>query len=230
MIILSIVLPVHNEEELIENVTLQLHAFLKKKKIDSEIILVENGSTDNSYKIIKNLSSRYKNIVSTSSKKGYGNAILRGYKIAKGKYLCHMPSDGQIDIKVLPKLIKGVDSGNYDLLKVKRLNRENLGRLVVSKIFNLTIMILFQIPYYDINGDPKLFKRSNLKKLNLTYSDSFIDAELMINASKLKWKMKELPMKHLDRAGGKSTRSIGTFTEFFGNTVRYRLFLASKNN
>jgi hypothetical protein len=74
----------------------------------------------------------------------------------------------------------------------------------------------------DINGDPRIFLRKELQTLNLQSKDSFIDAEFTIKLSKLNWKVLEIPIKNIDRYGGKSTRHFGTFIEFFKNIFDYK--------
>ncbi len=222
MIELSLVLPIHNEEAIIESVFRQIYSHLKKYKISFEIILVENGSKDKSLKVIRKISQKYSDTKVAIAEQGYGSAVIEGYSKSRGKYICHMPSDGQVDVSCLPKLLQLIKSGNYDLVKVKRISRENINRYIVSKVFDLVIMLVFQTPFFDVNGDPKMFERKHLKKLKLQCKDSFIDSELMIKASYFKLRINEIPMKNINRYGGKSTRSINTFIEFFRNILLYR--------
>lgn len=222
MIGLSLILPVHNEESIIESVFKRIYNHLKKNKISFEIILVENGSKDKSLEVIHKLSQQYPNTKVVVAEQGYGNAVIEGYRNSTGKYLCHMPSDGQVDVSCIPKLLQLIKSGNYDLVKVKRISRENVSRYIVSKALDFLITLVFQIKFFDVNGDPKMFERRHLKKMKLQFKDSFIDSEVMIKASHLSWRIKEIPMKHINRYGGKSTRSIHTFVEFFKNILLYR--------
>src|ERR1035437_4092013 len=100
MTFLSLTLPVHNEEDIIKKVLTEIIDTLNKCKITYEILLIENGSSDKSPKIVIELSKKYKNVYSFVSPKGYGNAVLKGLKESKSKYVCYMPSDGQIDLAV----------------------------------------------------------------------------------------------------------------------------------
>lgn len=222
MIDLSLVLPVHNEEDIIEKVTDEVIIALNKLKIRYEVILVENGSSDNSLAVIKKLSKNNKAVKWLVAEKGYGSAVIAGLNSAKGKFLGYMPSDGQVDLKILSKLWNSTKKNQFDLLKVKRVTRENLSRSIVSYSFSTIIFLLFGTRYIDVNGSPRIFKKEYFDILSLRSKDSFIDAELLIKASKLKWKIKELPMENIDRYGGKSTRSLKTFMEFFKNIFNYR--------
>lgn len=220
----SLILPVHNEETIIETVVKEVIASLKKIKFTYEVILVENGSTDKSLAVIKKIASGNKNIKILVAKKGYGSAIIKGLKIARGKYVCYMVSDGQVDLALIHKLWKEILIGEYDLVKVKRANRESRVRSLTSWFFNKTISLVFKTPLVDVNGSPRIFLREHVGKLNLQSKDSFIDAEFLVKISKLKWKIKEFPMKNIQRYGGESTRSYKTYFEFFRNIFMYKFF------
>lgn len=222
MILLSLVLPVHNEEEIIETVFGKIFTALKKIKIPFEIILVENGSRDNTLSIIQKLSNKFSNTKVITSKQGYTRAIKAGIKIAKGKYICYMPSDGQADENKIVKLFKLIEDKNYDIVKVKRISRENIIRFLVSISFNLTIFLIFRTKLIDVNGSPRIMLREKYNLLDIKSNDSFGDGEMLIKASILNWKIKEIPMQNIERYGGKSTRSINTFLEFFRNIYNYK--------
>lgn len=222
MLTLSLVLPVHNEEKIIKQAFIEIKKALDKLDIAYECILVENGSSDHSLKIIRKLSGKYPHTKVITASKGYGSAVLAGLKVAQGKYVCYMPSDGQIDLQVFPQLWELTQSGQYDLVKVKRITREGFIRLFVSHIFSGLTALFFNIPLIDINGSPRIFQRKHLKKLDLHYQDSFIDTEFAVKAHQLGWQIKEIPMKTLPRIGGQSTRSWRTFIEFFRNLWEFR--------
>lgn len=223
MINLSLVLPVQNEAEIIKPVYQKILAVLNGLKIRHEVILVENGSTDNSWQKIKKLAENFPETEALWAPKGYGSAVLAGLAKAKGEFVCYMPSDGQIDLTVFPMLWKLAKSRKYKLVKIKRINRESFLRMLISKIFSMIIKVFFNTQFWDVNGSPRIFLRENLLRLNLQCRDSFIDVEFAVKAKKLGWRVKEIPMKTLPRAGGKSTRSLKTFAEFFQNIIYYKI-------
>ncbi len=222
MTLLSLILPVHNEEEVITSVFTKIYNTLKKNDIEFEIILVENGSSDNSLKVLTSLSKKYKYTKTAIAPKGYFSAIKKGASVSKGKYICYMPSDGQSDETKIKKLLEIILKENYDIVKVKRVTRENLIRYFVSRSFSLTMFFIFRTKLIDVNGSPRIILRKNFNLLEIKSNDSFGDAEMLIKASLLNWKIKEIPMENINRIGGKSTRSVKTFTEFFGNIYNYR--------
>ncbi len=219
---LSLILPVQNQASFIQEVIVEINQTLKKAKIKNEIILVENGSTDETLAVLLKLTRKYPNLKTITAKKGYGSAIIAGLKISQGKYVSYMPSDGQLKANLLPKLYQLITTKQYDLVKIKRINRENLLRALVSKIFNLIVSLMFKVNMLDINASPRIFSRKWLKILNLQFKDSFIDCEMAIKAYFLKWKIKEVTAKTLPRLGGKSTVNLKTVQEFIKNLIAYR--------
>lgn len=222
MIEFSLILPVHNESTIIKTVVDEIVAALNKMKISYEIILVENGSTDKSLDVIKELSLKNKGVKTLIAEKGFGSAAIAGLSKAKGKYACYMSSDGQVDLNLISKLWKEIQSDKYDLVKIRRIRRESLVRDLTTWALSISISILFNTKFLDVNGSPRIFLRKHLKKLDLQSKDSFIDAEFLIKISKLNWKIKEIPMKNIERYGGKSTRSINTYLEFIKNIYLYK--------
>lgn len=219
---LSLVLPVVDEEDIITGVVADITSLLTNESIDFEIILVENESKDNTLSVIEKLARKDKRIKVARTKRGYGSAVLAGLKIANGCYVSYMPSDGQIDASILGQLWQEIKKDKYDLVKIKRLNRESFPRFLRSKMFNLLARLLFAIDIRDINGSPRIFRRNKLPVLDLSYLDSFIDTEFAVKAHLLGWKIKEIPMRNLERKGGKTTVNIGTILEFLKNFLIFR--------
>jgi len=217
---LTLILPVLNQEKIIKDAYIDIVKNLNKLKINFEIILVENGSTDNTWEVIKGFKNEF--TIPIKCSKGYGNAVLSGIQIAKGEFISYMPSDGQIDSKIFSKLFNEKLFNNYQIVKVKRTSRESILRFIVMKTFSYILRLVFNTPLLDINGSPKILKSQNIKYLNLQSRDSFIDAELIIKSSNLGWKVIEIPMRNLNRLGGESTRTWRTFWEFFKNIYRFK--------
>lgn len=220
---LSLVLPVHNEADIIQSVYMDVREMLRGLRVPFEIILVENGSSDASPGVLKRLAKTHPDTSVLVAPRGYGSAVLAGLARAKGMYVSYMPSDGQIDLAVFPEVWRLSQTGQWDMVKVKRVTRETWARTVTSRAFSLIMTVLFGIPLYDINGSPRIMLRSKLAGLGLTYTDSFLDAEMVVKATRLGWRIREIPMKTLSRLGGVSTRSAATFIEFFKNIWDFRI-------
>ncbi len=231
---LSVILPVLNEEEIITAVVANLKKVLDKEKIDYELVLVDNGSQDGSLKVVSDLAAvDNRLIVVHTPLKGWGRAIILGWEKANGRYVAHMPSDGQVDPVSLVELLTLLRQQNADIAKIKRVTRESLLRTVNSKIYNLIANLLFNIKVNDTNGCPKMFARVLVKKFDIQSLDSFLDLELLLKARFLGLRVVEIETEGLPRTGGVSNTSMLTVLEFLNNMIKFRFssYLKSwKNN
>lgn len=220
---LSLILPVHNEAEILDGVYDHIYKHLKTLKIRFECLLVENGSTDGSWDTVRRLSAKYPHTRAVRAPKGYGSAVLAALKIAGGRYISYMPSDGQIDMTVFGDLWNLAAADRWEIVKIRRLNRESIVRHFTTWCYTLIMHLRFGTPFVDINGGPRILSRRNILSLKLKDTQSFIDAEMLIQATERGWKIRQVPMRHLNRAGGKSTRSFATYAEFIRNIITYRI-------
>jgi glycosyltransferase involved in cell wall biosynthesis len=219
---LSVILPVYNQADIISPVFDGIYRTISSLKTGFEIILVENGSTDNTRDATVKLAKKYRNTKAISTSKGYGSAVIAGLEVSRGKYICYMPSDGQADLKVIPELFQLAKTGRYEIVKVRRINRESALRVITSGFLSLILKLFFGTPLIDINGSPRVLRRDKILSLKLHYRDSFIDSEMAIKAARTGWKIKEIPAVNPPRFGGVSSRSWRTYTEFIRNVLTYK--------
>ena len=223
----SIVLPFYNEEDVVEEVVRSLILQCQKNGLSVKFVLVNNGSSDKTGEIINSLRNEFKIIksVAIGKNKGYGYGIRRGLAVCESPYIGYMWGDGQIKPMYLVRVAKElIADSTLDICKVVRVKRyDGLKRNLVTKIYNALFSILFLINERDVNGTPKLFKRSSYEKINLVSNDWFLDAELLIKAKSKKLSIKEIPAIFTPRAGGSSNVSYLTIFEFLFNIFRYRL-------
>lgn len=223
MIELSVILPVHNEEMGIEKFLKNVASIFSHQRFSYEIFWIENGSTDNSFFILNRLCKKYKKMSVLQSEKGWGNAVRKGIKEAKGRYICYMVSDGQIDPKYIPILYKVIQEKEVDMVKVSRASRENLTRLVNSRIYNFLARLMFGLMTIDINGTPKILETRLARKLNLVSRNIAIDLELLykMKASNLVWT--EILVSSSKRTFGFSTTNIKSVFEMLWNMIKFRV-------
>ena len=164
--LLSIVFPAYNEEK---NLTLLISG-IKKYLNDSdiEIIIVENGSFDNSKKILKEQKNEMHNlkIVYLDKNKGYGGGILKGLNEAKGEYIGYAHADMQYHPKDFFKLKNIIIKNKKNNLFIKGTRK---GRGILDAIFTFGMSILetliFNKILWDINAQPNIFHKSLLNKI-----------------------------------------------------------------
>lgn len=169
MITISIIIPVFNEE----NTILEILKKVKKQKFDQvnfEVIVVNDGSIDNTFQILKDHKKYYDKLINRKKSGGKGSAILDGLKIAKGKFLLFQDADLEYDPHDYKKLIIPVQKFNADLVIGSRLKGSEITRTSYfwNKLGNILITFLFNILYNttftDIYSCYLLIKKN---KLNL---------------------------------------------------------------
>ncbi|HWY80301.1 MAG TPA: glycosyltransferase family 2 protein [Candidatus Sulfotelmatobacter sp.] len=203
--LLSLSLNVYNEEENLEIVYKEIREILRKAKISYEIIFVEGGSHDNSWKILQNLAKKNDDCRVYQADFGPGQKINAGMKVARGKYFGYMCSDGQDDPKILPKCIQLLEENKADFVKGRRIARKFWQRIVMSRVYNRLADILFGLNLNDINMHPKVFRRELIQGIDLISPGESVDLEIVLRAHQKGYKIIELPVKDRVRGGGTSS-------------------------
>ena len=151
---LSVIFPIYNEQETIKDTLLEWRDTLDKLQIKYEIILAEDGSTDNTKNILNNLLINNGDLFVSNiedQKRGYADAIRSSIKIAKGKYILNVDSDGQCDPKDFINFWKKRDLLENGIIIGHRFNRkDSLQRLLMSKFF----LVLHRILFFSKVKDP----------------------------------------------------------------------------
>jgi dolichyl-phosphate beta-glucosyltransferase len=199
---LSLVLPVYNEEKVIGETLLSVSSFLKSHNFDYEIILVNDGSQDNSFEVVKKLDLPGLVILDNSKNLGKGAAVRKGMLAAQGRFLLFMDADNSTTIDNLPVFWKELEENRADIaiasraLKSSRVNvhqrkiKENLG-----KLGNLLVRWLLVKGIKDTqcgfklfrNDCQKLFRRQKLNRWGF-------DFEILFLARKSGFRIVELPV------------------------------------
>ena len=179
---LTIIMPCLNEEDSIEYCIKKAKRYLNKKTFDSEIIIVDNNSSDNSRKIAETLNVR----VVIEKKKGYGAAVRRGIKEAKGEYFIVGDCDGSYDFENLDKFILKFKEG-YDFVCGNRFKGGiKKGAMPLSHKFGAPFLsfigrIKSKVPIKDFHCGLRGGKTSIAKSMNYKCNDfSFTAEQIML--------------------------------------------------
>lgn len=195
----SFIFPVHNEEKIIKKQLIFFINYLKRLKIENyEIILMENGSSDNSLNLISNLAKKYSKLkIYHLSKASYGLAIKNASLVARGQYLVILDLDFY-NLDILDNGLKLIE--NYQLIVAsksldKTLDKRPFQDRLRTRVFNLIVKIAFKYPGSDTHGN-KIIKNSLLLKKNIYCCFSkyeFFDTELLLRLTRTKqYKLKEI--------------------------------------
>lgn len=200
---LSIVIPAYNEEDNIETIIKQSLEFLSQEGTRSEIIVVDDGSGDNTFLLLQKLQEEDSRIrvLRHSVKKGMGSALLTGYKQARGKYLTWIPADGQIHPLQLNALFK--EREKYDFVTAAYIQRaDSWIRLFISGGWHL--LIRFVLGYaVDFNGN-YMFRRELLHNFSLRSTTALVNFELIYKAKAKRYRVKNVFISCNPRLSGHS--------------------------
>ncbi len=215
--ILSFVIPVKDEEATVSILAEEIINVVKKldKNYTSEIIFIDDGSTDNSWNIIKDLSEKYKNIVyGIALRRNFGKSIAleAGFRNATGDIIFTMDADLQDDPLEIPRFVEALESG-YDLVSGWKVNRlDPPSKTIPSKIFNKVTSFLTKVPLHDFNCGYKAYKAKVIKSLRL-YGE--LHRYIPVLAHDLGFKVGEISVTHHPRRHGKSKFGIERYVRGF---------------
>lgn len=212
---ISFVIPFYNESESIEKTVAVVLDIFKKVTEDFELILVNDGSTDDSLpKLLKTFSKEsVLQVVSHAKNRGLGAAMRTGFEVAKNEIVIYSDMDMPFDFNLLPELLKNLPS-DVDLLRgIRATKRENLIRKIYGFGFQLFIYILFGFSVSDPNFALKIFKCDKLKSLKLSSEGSFIDTEILLQARDLGYKVETVHVEYKHRQYG--TSQLANFKNIF---------------
>lgn len=227
---LSVVVLCYHSGETILPFFNELETLLNDANIDYEIILVANDfqhSKDQTIRIVKKLAEGRPRVKPVCKiKQGMmGWDMLQGMNISIGKYICVIDGDGQFPIDSVLKVYDKIKTNGYDLVKTYRDQRhDGIYRVIISSIYNFLFKLLFPgLLSKDVNSKPKILTRKSYSQMALESTDWFIDAEIMIYASKLKLDIAEIPIVFSANESRKSFVRAGAIIEFIFNLIKYRI-------
>ncbi|RUM60493.1 MAG: glycosyltransferase [Persephonella sp.] len=205
---ISIVIPIYNEEENLPILYERLKSVLDRLEKSYEIIFVNDGSTDRSWEIIKDLARKDKHIVGVNFRKNFGQtaAMSAGFDIAKGDVIITMDGDLQNDPEDIPKLLEVLNQG-YDIVSGWRKDRKDnfITRTLPSRIANWLISKTTGVHLHDYGCSLKAYRSEVAKRLdNYGEMHRFLPAL----AKSVGAKITEIPVKHHPRIYGKSKYGI----------------------
>ncbi|MFH1861702.1 MAG: glycosyltransferase family 2 protein [bacterium] len=203
---ISVFLPAYNEEANIEQAVMDSVAVLRELTDDWEVIVVNDASKDRTGEIAERLSREIPGVrvIHHEQNTRLGGALRTGFSNAQKELVFYTDADNPIDMNELKRAVPLMNDA--DFVTGYRLNRdEPIKRKIYSRCYNWLIRLLFGLKVRDVNFSFKLVKRAVLKKVKLRSMGSFIDAELLIEARKYGFKIKEIGIRYYPRTRGEST-------------------------
>ncbi len=218
---ISVFFPCYNEEDNVANITNDATKVLEDIGADYEIIIVNDGSSDNTGRIADALAGaddRIK-VIHHPTNFGYGAALQSGFNTAGRELVFYTDGDGQFDIKELPGLLELIKE--CDIVSCYRINRQdNLIRKINGWCWTKLGCLLFGMNIRDIDCAFKLYKRQIFDNIKMSSSGALIDTEILARATGKGYKIKQMGVHHYPRAAGTQTGAklsviIRAFIELF---------------
>ena len=207
---LSVVIPAYNEEKNVADCLKNVYTVLKKMPLDWEIILVNDGSGDNTGSIAKKFIGKipHLQVVENHPNRGYGGSLKAGFAAAAKEFIAFVPADNQFDFSQISDLLTKQQTTGADIVSGIRVGGgvDSLIRKINRWGWNLVIKILFGSLVSDIDCGFKLFRRELLSHIHIQAErGAMIDTEFLAGAISRGYSVAEVPLIHLPRTAGKST-------------------------
>ncbi len=200
MLELTILIPCLNEEDTIGKCINKAKTSMKKNKIKGEILIIDNGSTDNSIKISRRLGAR---VILETKHKGYGIALRKGIINAKGKYIIMGDADDSYDFSIINKFYKKLVNG-YDFVqgcrfpsgggRIKKNAMPFSHQYFGNPFFSYLLKFLFKIPFNDVYCGMRGFKKSIALKHNYICKGMQFAIENLLKFHLTSKKVTEIPI------------------------------------
>ncbi|HEY2252357.1 MAG TPA: glycosyltransferase [Planctomycetaceae bacterium] len=219
---LSLILPAYNESLAIRHSIRAAAAALAELGVPYEIIVVDDGSTDDTAAVSRREARElpHVRVLSTPENVGYGGALRYGFREARFDFLAFTDADGQFDLRELARLL--VPAKEFDLVCGYRIDRQDhWSRKLYSRGYNLLVRALLGTRVRDCDCALKIFRRTQIEQLGLESNDFFINAELLTKARLAGLTVTEVGVNHYPRLRGESKVSLGHIFPVLKTLLRF---------
>ena len=220
---LSVFFPCFNEEENLPNTVGKAIEVLEKLKIDWELLIINDGSSDNTKEVAEGLAKKNPKIkiINHTKNLGYGKALRSGFENAKYETIVYNDGDGQFDFSEITKFLEKIEDNDLIIgYRIKR--KDNFLRILFKEGWRFALLTFFGLTLRDVDCGFKMIKKSVLEKIPKLESTrgGMINAELAIKAKKFGFKVTQVGVHHYPRKFGKPTGAnlnviITSFTDLF---------------
>lgn len=209
---LTVFFPAYNDAASLPALLEKTFHTLAEHVADYEVIVVNDGSRDNTEGLLEALSARYAphlRVVTHETNRGYGAALRSGFAAAQKDFVFYTDGDGQYDPGELPLLLKemeleqkGLAIGFVNGYKIARSDPAH--RILIGGLYNFAARLLFRIRTRDVDCDFRLIRRSLLQRISLTSTSGTICVELVRKLEQTGCRFAEAPVHHYPRLHGRS--------------------------
>ncbi|NLF01121.1 MAG: glycosyltransferase family 2 protein [Anaerolineales bacterium] len=227
---LSVFMPAYNEADNVERAVQQVSQVAQTLGIDYEIIVVNDGSRDDTGDVVRSLLGQvpHLRLVEHYPNRGYGGALKAGFAAAEGNLIVFVPADNQFDFAEVTRLLSKAQGA--DIVCGYRANRQDhFVRKLNAFGWNTLVRLLFGRLCRDIDCGFKLVRREVLAHVHLVSDGAMVDTELLAGARARGFKIAEVAVTHLPRVGGAATgANPRVILRAFRDLVRFRRRLSEE--
>lgn len=223
---LSVVVPVYNEEENVEELHERIARALDRSTYEYEVLFVDDGSRDGTVRLLRDIASRDARVRVIKLRRNYGQtpSMRAGIDAAAGEVIVTMDGDLQNDPEDIPSLVAHLDQG-YDLVAGWRRNRQDalISRKVPSRIANWLIAQVVSVPIRDNGCSLKAYRAAVIKRTPL-YSEMHRFIPAMVTAGG--GRIAEVPVRHHPRLRGTSKYGISRTGKVLLDMITVKMLVA----
>jgi glycosyltransferase involved in cell wall biosynthesis len=204
---LSVFFPAFNDAPSLPELIRNTFAVLREHVDDFEVIVVNDGSSDNTGEVLAKLREEFApqlRVITHEKNRGYGGALRSGFAAASKEFVFYTDGDGQYDVLELPKLLERMTDG-VGLVNGYKLERNDpKHRIWIGSAYNRFARFLFRVQIRDIDCDYRLIRRSLLDDIQLTSTSGTICVELVRKLELSPFRVVEVGVRHYPRLHGRS--------------------------
>lgn len=204
---LSIFFPFWNEEKNVKFVVESAIPIAKKIAREWEILIIDDGSSDRTLEIGRELAREHKNVrvITHTPNRGYGAALREGLEQAKYKYVVFTDGDRQFDFSEVERFIENI-KGTDIVIGFRKKRRDDFVRHILMNLLKLWDFVFFRFYFKDIDCGFKMFKKDAIQTIMPLRSEgAMITTEILAKATGKKLKIKEVEVSHYPREYGAQT-------------------------
>lgn len=167
---ISIVVPLYNEEESLPELYAWIERVMQKNNFSFEVVMVDDGSSDHSWKVIETLAATHTYIKAIHLQRNYGKsaALHCGFRVVEGDVVITMDADLQDSPEEVPELYRMIIEDKYDLVSGwKKVRHDPLSKTIPTKLYNATLRAMSGIKLHDFNCGLKAYRREVVKSVEV---------------------------------------------------------------